>query len=194
MHLEYYNFAGRVIALALMRNIHVGIAFDRSFFLQLAGVNVSLEDIKDADPYFYSSCRKILDMDPMDVDQDVLGFTFVWEIQEYGSTKVVEFFPGGKNVIVNSRNRKEYVDLLIHHCFTKSVSEQITHFGQGFTDIVGQERIQKLCFRSLDLEDFDGMLYGSERGICLEDWKAHTVYKDYEETDPQIRWFWKVRV
>ncbi|XP_071742564.1 E3 ubiquitin-protein ligase UPL5-like isoform X2 [Rutidosis leptorrhynchoides] len=192
MHLEYYNFAGRVIALALMHSIHVGIAFDRSFYLQLAGVNVSLEDIKDAEPYLYSSCKKILDMDPIDVDQDVLGLTFVSDIQEFGSVKVDEFFPGGAHVTVNSRNRKEYVDLLIQHRFTKSVSEQINAFAKGFSNIVGEERIQKIFFKSLYLDDFDKMLYGNESDLCVEDWKAHTVYRIYEETDTQIRWFWKI--
>ncbi|KAJ9558013.1 hypothetical protein OSB04_012627 [Centaurea solstitialis] len=141
MHLEYYKFAGRVIALALMNIIQVGIAFERSFFMQLAGNSICLEDIRDADPFLYSSCHHILDLDPLKVDQDVLGLTFVWSINESGSVKDVELCPGGKNIIVNSRNRKKYVDLLIHHSFVVSVAEQITHFARGFSDIVGEERI-----------------------------------------------------
>ncbi|KAI3698194.1 hypothetical protein L6452_31306 [Arctium lappa] len=183
---------GRVIALALMNNIQVGIVFDRSFFLQLAGKNVSLEDIKDADPFLYSSCRQILDMDPLAVDQDALGLTFVWDIDELGSMKVAELCPGGKNMIVNSRNRKAYVDLLIHHCFVASVAEQISHFARGFSDIIGEEKNMKTFFNSLALEDFDRMLHGSESDISVVDWKAHTDYKGYLETDPQIYWFWKL--
>nr|GFA58815.1 E3 ubiquitin-protein ligase UPL5-like [Tanacetum cinerariifolium] len=68
LHLEYYRFAGRVIALALMHNTQVGIVFGRAFFLQLARINVSLEYIKDADPYLYSCCKQILEMDPYIVD------------------------------------------------------------------------------------------------------------------------------
>nr|GFA71774.1 E3 ubiquitin-protein ligase UPL5-like [Tanacetum cinerariifolium] len=98
MHLKYFNFAGRVIALALMRKMQVGIVFARAFFLQLAGIDVSLEDIKDADPYLYSSCKQILDMDPCVIDQDVLGLTFIWEVGELGSKKVVELLPRGKNI------------------------------------------------------------------------------------------------
>ncbi|KAJ9566356.1 hypothetical protein OSB04_002322 [Centaurea solstitialis] len=192
MHLEYFSFAGRVIALALMHKMQVGIVFDRAFFLQLAGINVSLEDIKDADPYLYSSCKQILDMDPSAVDQDALGLTFVWEIEELGSMKVMELLPDGKHITVNSRNRKEYVDLLIRHRFVTSVSQQVTHFARGFADIVTNEEIQKLCFKSLELEDLDGMLHGSESDISVDDWKAHTEYNGYKETDPQISWFWKI--
>ncbi|KAI3680452.1 hypothetical protein L6452_35223 [Arctium lappa] len=192
MHLEYFSFAGRVIALALMHKMQVGIVFDRAFFLQLAGLNVSLEDIKDADPYLYSSCKQILDMDPSAVDQDALGLTFVWEIEELGSMKVLELLPDGKHITVNSRNRKEYVDLLIRHRFVTSVSQQVRHFARGFADIVTDEEIQKLCFKSLELEDLDGMLHGSESAISVDEWKAHTEYNGYKETDPQIYWFWKI--
>ncbi|KAL8104992.1 hypothetical protein AgCh_028960 [Apium graveolens] len=69
LHLEYFTFSGRVIAMALMHKVQVEIVFDRIFFMQLEGMNVSLEDIKDADPYL---CRKILEMDPETVDHMLL--------------------------------------------------------------------------------------------------------------------------
>nr|GEX65648.1 E3 ubiquitin-protein ligase UPL5 [Tanacetum cinerariifolium] len=108
LHLEYYRFAGRVIALALMHNTQVGIVFGRAFFLQMARINVYLEDIKDADPYLYSSY------------------------------------------------------------------------------IVGNEKNMKLFLKSLELEDLDGMLYGSESEIYVDDCKAHTEYNGYKETDHEI--------
>nr|GEW51007.1 E3 ubiquitin-protein ligase UPL5 [Tanacetum cinerariifolium] len=192
LHLKYFKFAGRVIALALMHKVQVGIVFDRAFFLQLAGSGISLEDIKDADPYLYSSCKQILDMDPSVVDQDVLGLTFAREIEELGCIKVVELFADGKNIVVNSRNREEYVELLIQHSFVTSVSEQVTQFVEGFEDIVRGPKTRKLFFKSLALEDLDGMLHGSESSMSVEDWKAHTEYNGYKETDDQIDWFWKI--
>ncbi|XP_076910570.1 E3 ubiquitin-protein ligase UPL5-like [Bidens hawaiensis] len=192
MHLKYFKFAGRIIALALMHKMQVGIVFDRAFFLQLGGLDVCLEDIKDADPYLYSSCKQILNMNANAVDDDALGLTFVWEAEELGSMKVLELLPDGRNISVNSSNRKEYVDLLIKHRFVTSVSEQVTHFARGFADIVTNEEIRKLCFKSLELQDLDGMLHGSENIISVDDWKAHTEYNGYVDTDPQIQWFWKI--
>ncbi|MCL7041993.1 hypothetical protein MKW94_026890 [Papaver nudicaule] len=61
-HLNYFAFAGRVIALALMHKVQVGISFDRVFFLQLDGGLVSLEDIQEADPVMYKSCKTLLEM------------------------------------------------------------------------------------------------------------------------------------
>ncbi|XP_059663181.1 E3 ubiquitin-protein ligase UPL5 [Cornus florida] len=192
LHLEYFSFTGRVIALALMHKVQIGIVLDRVLFLQLAGQSVSLEDIRDADPCLYSGCKKILDMDAEVVDSDALGLTFVREVEELGSRKVVELCPGGKNIAVNSRNRKEYVDLLIQHHFVTSISEQVTHFSQGFGDMLCDTRLKKFFFQSLELQDLDWMLHGSEKAISVEDWKANTEYNGYKESDQQIHWFWKI--
>ncbi|XP_060212732.1 E3 ubiquitin-protein ligase UPL5 [Lycium barbarum] len=192
LHLEYFGFSGRVIALALMHKIQVGVVFDRVFFCQLSGKNISLDDIRDADPYLYSSCKQILEMDPEMVDQDTLGLTFVREVEELGSRKVIELCPNGRSTVVNSKNRERYVELLIQHRFVTSIAEQVAHFAQGFADIITTVRLQKSFFQSLDLEDLDWMLHGSETAVSVEDWKAHTDYNGYKESDPQISWFWKI--
>ncbi|GAV65218.1 ubiquitin domain-containing protein/HECT domain-containing protein [Cephalotus follicularis] len=192
MHLEYFSFSGRVIALALMHKVQLGVVFDRVFFLQLAGRHISLEDIRDADPFLYSSCKKILEMDAEFVDSDCLGLTFVREVEELGSRRVVDLCPGGKSIVVNSKNREEYVKLLIRNRFVTSISEQVSHFAQGFADILSNARLQKLFFQSLELEDLDWMLHGSEKAISVEDWMAHTDYNGFNESDPQINWFWKI--
>ncbi|KAK9267974.1 hypothetical protein L1049_010411 [Liquidambar formosana] len=164
----HFSFLGRVIALALMHKVQVGILFDRVFFLQLAGTNVSLEDIWDADPGLYNSCKQVLEMDAEFLDSDGLGLTFVREVEELGSMKVVELCPGGKSIVVNSRNREEYVNLLIRNRFVTSVSEQVSHFAQGLADILSNSRLQKVFFQSLELEDLDWMLHGSESAISVE--------------------------
>lgn len=192
LHLQYFNFSGRVIALALMHRVQVGIVFDRVFFMQLAGNRITLEDIRDADPYLYSSCKQILEMDADFIDSDALGLTFVREVEELGHRKVVELCPGGKILVVNSKNREKYVDLLIKNRFVTSISEQVSHFAKGFADILSNSSLHQFFFQSLELKDLDWMLHGSENTISVEDWKAHTEYSGYKESDRQISWFWEV--
>lgn len=194
LHLDYFSFCGRVIALALMHKVQIGIVFDRIFFLQLAGKHVSLDDVRDADPCLFNSCKKILEMDAGLLDSDVLGLTFVREVEELGSRRIVELCPGGKDIIVNSTNRQNYVDLMIQHCFVTCISEQVDRFSQGFGDILSDSKFRKLFFSSLELEDFDRMLGGSDGTICIKDWKRHTEYKGYKASDRQISWFWKVEL
>ncbi|PKU69547.1 E3 ubiquitin-protein ligase UPL5 [Dendrobium catenatum] len=192
LHLKYFSFVGRVIALALMHKIQIGITFDRAFFLQLSGKTITLEDIQDADPFLYMSCKKILSMDDEILDSDVLGLTFIREIEAHDSHRTVELCPGGMKIVVNSWNRKEYVSLLIQNCFVTSIAEQIHHFSQGFSDIFSETKLHKLFFRSLDVEDFNKLLGGSDDAINVNDWKAHTEYGGYKEKDCQISWFWKI--
>ncbi|KAG0459409.1 hypothetical protein HPP92_022537 [Vanilla planifolia] len=179
LNLKYFRFVGRVIALALRHGVQVGITFDHVFFLQLAGKSVTLEDIQDADPCLYMSCRKILEMDEETLDSDALGLTFVREIESLGTHRTVELCPGGMEIAVNSRNRKDYVSLLIKHCFTTSVADQIHHFLLGFSEMFSDKKFFKLFFRSLDLEGFNQMLGGSENAIDVIEWKAQTEYVGY---------------
>lgn len=192
LHLEYFTFAGRVIALALMHRVQVGVVLDRSFFSQLAGRDITLEDIKDADPDLYKSCKQILQMDAAFVDSDALGLTFVREVDELGSRKDAELCANGKDIVVNSQNREKYVYLLIKNRFVTSVAEQISNFTKGFADILDNTSNQGLFFGSLELEDLDLMLFGSPSPISVSEWRAHTDYNGYKENDPQIVWFWKV--
>lgn len=192
LHLEYYIFSGRMIALALMHKIQISIAFDRVFFLQLAGKNISFEDIRDADPYLYSGCKKILEMDTKMVDQDTLGLTFVCEVEELGSRKVVELCPNGKDTTVNSENRDKYVNLLVQHRFVTSIAHQVAHFAQGFADVITNQTLRESFFRILDHEDLDWMLHGRKTAVSVEDWRAHTDYNGYKKSDPQISWFWEI--
>lgn len=190
-HLTYFKFCGRVIALALMHKVQVDIVFDRIFFMQLTGQPVSWEDVQDADPDLYSSCKKILDMDADFLDSDALGLTFVTEVEELGSRKVVELCPGGRDLVVGSNNRHKYVKLLIQRRYVTSITEQVKCFAQGFSDLLVNSTHQQFL-RALEPEDMDLMLYGYDRDICVDDWKVHTEYHDYSESDNTIIWFWQV--
>ncbi|KAI3995496.1 hypothetical protein MKX01_007298 [Papaver californicum] len=177
LHLRYFHFCGRVTALSLVYKVQVGILFDRTFFLLLAGKTVSLEDVRDADPLFYSSCKKILEMDIDLLDSDAWGLTFVREVEKLGCRKIEELHPGGNSIPLNSKNREAYVNLLIQH---------------RFSEILCDTSLLEFFFQSLEHEDLDRMLHGSDRAICVEDWKAHTEYNGCKKTDSQIIWFWKI--
>ncbi|XP_051128795.1 E3 ubiquitin-protein ligase UPL5-like [Andrographis paniculata] len=192
LHLDYFEFSGRMVALALLHRVQVGIELDRVLYTQLAGRKITLEDIKDADPYLYRSCKQILEMDPTVVDQDVLGLTFIDEIEELGKRKIVQLCENGENMVVNSNNREAYVDCLIEQRFVKSIADQVKHFAQGFADVMLSGNLRQVFFQVLELQDLDWLLHGSGVDIDVDDWKAHTKYSGFTETDDQISWFWKV--
>ncbi|KAF2320242.1 hypothetical protein GH714_026341 [Hevea brasiliensis] len=61
LHLDYFEISGMVIALALMHEVRVGVAFHRVFLLQVAGKDISAEDVRDAVPSFYKAKEPLLD-------------------------------------------------------------------------------------------------------------------------------------
>ncbi|XP_062200013.1 E3 ubiquitin-protein ligase UPL5-like [Phragmites australis] len=190
LHLKYFIFVGRIIGLALMHKVQVGVVLDRTLFLHLAGRNITLEDIAVADPVKYASCKRILEMDAAEIDD--LYLTFSRGDHQLGSQRIIDLCPGGQDISVNIRNREHYIDLLIKNTFVDSISAQLTHFTQGFSDILVNPERRKEFFEFLDLEDFDQLLGGSNNTINVQDWRSHTQYNGYKEKDRQIIWFWKV--
>ena len=58
---------------------------------------------------------------------------------------------------------RKYVDLLIQHRYVKSMEVHVSRFAKGFSDIINSSRRRILFFESLELEDFNGLLCGSEK-------------------------------
>ncbi|XP_031489969.1 E3 ubiquitin-protein ligase UPL5 isoform X1 [Nymphaea colorata] len=192
MHLQYFMFCGRMIAMALMHRVQVNVVLSRSFVLNLAGKRVTLEDIKEEEREVYESCKQLLEMDAECLDSGDLALSFVVEYEDMGSRKSVELCNGGKNISVNSSNRQLFVDLLIEHRFTKRVSRQVMQFSHGFRDILNNPKNSKFFFQIAEPGILDQMLHGGDRDISVDEWKEHTDYNGYLESDCQIVWFWQV--
>ena len=69
----------------------------------------------------------------------------------------------------------------------KRVEEQFSAFLSGFEDLIPSELINVFDERELEL------LIGGIADIDVEDWKKHTDYRGYTETDEVIVNFWKVQ-
>ncbi|CAN6472005.1 unnamed protein product [Victoria cruziana] len=192
MHLQYFMFCGRMIAMALMHRIQVNVVLSRSFVLNLAGKRVTLEDIKDEEREVYRSCSQLLEMDAECLDSGDLALSFLVEYEDMGSWKSVELCDGGKNISVTSSNRQQFVDLLIEHRFSRRISRQVMHFLHGFRDILNNPKNGKFFFQIAEPGILDQMLHGGDRDISVDEWKAHTDYNGYLESDYQIVWFWQV--
>lgn len=66
------------------------------------------------------------------------------------------------------------------------MSEQFNAFLSGFEDLIPPELISVFDERELEL------LIGGIADIDVDDWKKHTDYRGYTETDEVIVNFWKV--
>lgn len=71
---------------------------------------------------------------PIDADM----FTFSYYYDNFGNKIEKEIIPGGKSIIVNEENKKEFIE---KYCLAKmrdDFSSQINKFLEGFYEIVPQ--------------------------------------------------------
>ncbi|KAF2293995.1 hypothetical protein GH714_006215 [Hevea brasiliensis] len=123
--LECFKFLGKLVALALMSEVQIGVAFAHVFLMRLAGRKISLEDVKDVDPSLHSWCKEIIDGEF--IDSEVLEFPEALLGCQW-STELS---------YVNSKSSREaYVDRLIEHRFVESISKQVSFFKRGFDSVL----------------------------------------------------------
>lgn len=175
---DFYRCFGRLIVLALIHNIQVGIALDNILFLQLAEKEITLEDIRATVPTKYKSYNEIMRSQPESFEETYYYFS--------EGSDGSEDDEGGR---VTFLNREKYVAGKIHKEFVSSIQTQTDEILKGFDDFLSIFR--KDLFGILKLEDLDCMIRGIKE-LKVEDWKKFTTYQQgYNANDPQIEWFWQ---
>ena len=67
----------------------------------------------------------------------------------------------------------------------KRIAEQFQAFKEGFQELIPQDLINVFDERELEL------LIGGIAEIDVDDWKKHTDYRGYTESDEVVQNFWK---
>ena len=130
--------------------------------------------------------------------------TFSTEDDRFGEVVTVDLKPDGQNIAVTNENKKEYVEytpppppfpivdlglmgsLVTNWRIQKRIEEQFQNFAQGFNELIPQDLINVFDERELEL------LIGGIAEMDVDDWKKHTDYRGYTESDDVVQWFWKV--
>lgn len=99
----------------------------------------------------------------------------------------------GNNLDDTYENRERYIDMRIENIYVTLVKDQVSHFVQGFEDMLSVPH--EVFFNTMKLEDLDALLRGKEQdALCIDEWKAYTEYQNFEENETLINWFWKVHI
>lgn len=181
-HLNYFKFIGRVVGLAVFHRRFLDAFFVVSFYKMILKMSVKLADMEAIDADFYRSLVWMLENDIT----DALDLTFSTEDDRFGEVVTVELKPGGEEIPVTNENKKEYVDLVTNWRIQKRIDEQFQNFAAGFNELIPQDLINVFDERELEL------LIGGIAEMDVDDWKKHTDYRGYTESDDVIQWFWKV--
>lgn len=180
-HLNYFKFIGRCVGLAIFHRRFLDAFFIGAFYKMILKKKVMLEDMEGVDADYHRNLEWALDNDIT----DVLDLTFSVEDDQFGEIVTIDLKPNGQNIEVNNDNKNEYVELVTEWRISKRVEEQFQAFVSGFYELIPQELVNVFDERELEL------LIGGIADIDVDDWKKHTDYRGYSETDEVIKWFWQ---
>ena len=181
-HLGYFKFIGRVVGLAIFHRRFLDAFFIGAFYKMILKKKVNLLDMEGVDAEFHRTLSWAMDNDVT----DVIYSTFSVEDERFGEKVTVELKPGGKDIEVTNENKREYVELITEWRIQKRVEEQFNAFVTGFHELIPADLVNVFDERELEL------LIGGIADIDVDDWKKHTDYRGYTESDPVVQHFWKV--
>eukprot|EP01012_Entosiphon_sulcatum_P054118 TRINITY_DN7464_c0_g1_i1.p1 TRINITY_DN7464_c0_g1~~TRINITY_DN7464_c0_g1_i1.p1 ORF type:complete len:3554 (-),score=564.91 TRINITY_DN7464_c0_g1_i1:189-10850(-) len=180
-HLNYFQFAGRVIAMAVYNDITLDAYFTRSLYKHLLGITPEVQDIESIDPNYYKNLQWMLSNDITGVVEE----TFSAETERFSKREIIDLIPNGRNISVTNENKEEYVRLITEFKMTTDIKKQIDHFIGGFYDIIPRKLISIFTEQELEL------LICGLADIDVDDLKANTEYVGYTASSPPVVWLWQ---
>lgn len=181
-HLNYFKFIGRVVGLAIFHRRFLDAFFIGALYKMMLSKAVALADMEGVDADFHRSLQWMLDND---ISGGILEQTFSTEDERFGVMTTEDLIPDGRNIEVTNENKKEYVDLMVKWRIEKRIAEQFQAFKDGFQELIPHELINVFDERELEL------LIGGIAEIDVDDWKKHTDYRGYTESDEVVQNFWQ---
>jgi len=169
------------VGLAIFHRRFLDAFFIGAFYKMVLKKRVNLLDMEGVDADIHRNLTWMLENDIT----DILELTFSTEDERFGETVTIDLKPNGRNIEVTNENKKEYVDLITEWRIQKRVDEQFGKFLEGFQELIPAELVNVFDERELEL------LIGGIADIDVDDWKKHTDYRGYTESDEVIQNFWK---
>lgn len=179
---DWFRFSGRVLGLALVHQYLLDAFFTRPFYKALLRLSASLSDLESLDQEFHQSLMWIKERD---ISIEPLELTFSVTEELLGRVAERELKPGGRNIMVTEKNKKEYLERVVRWRLERGVSEQTESLVRGFYEVVDPRLVSVFDARELEL-----VIAGAAE-IDLNDWRAHSEYRSgYHDGHPVVEWFW----
>uniref|UniRef100_A0A8C1D5A9 HECT-type E3 ubiquitin transferase n=2 Tax=Cyprinus carpio TaxID=7962 RepID=A0A8C1D5A9_CYPCA len=180
-HHEWFRFSGRILGLALIHQYLLDAFFTRPFYKGLLRIPCDLSDLEYLDEEFHQSLQWMKDNDI----EDMLDLTFTVNEEVFGQITERELKPGGANIPVSEKNKKEYIERMVKWRIERGVVQQTESLVRGFYEVVDARLVSVFDARELEL-----VIAGTAE-IDLADWRNNTEYRGgYHDNHIVIRWFW----
>ncbi|KAH8074283.1 ubiquitin protein ligase [Aureococcus anophagefferens] len=213
---ELYEFAGRLLAKALVERIPVAAPLSLPLYKQLVGAPLEYDDLECLDPDLCRNLDWLLHNDGVDAldldfsvatprtcpfggaDPDALGDDDddgedrdVDAVSYVLDTNVAirELCERGRDVKVTDRNKRTYVEALWRHHVLEAHKDATWHLAKGVYSVLPPDLLA--VFDAYELE----LLMCGSPTIDVADWAKHTEYAgEYRRRGDRhavIAWFWK---
>ncbi|MGH0128708.1 UNVERIFIED_CONTAM: hypothetical protein FKN15_035834 [Acipenser sinensis] len=182
-HHEWFRFSGHILGLALIHQYLLDAFFTRPFYKGLLRILCELSDLEYLDEEFHQSLQWMKDND-ININ-DMLDLTFTVNEEVFGQITERELKPGGANISVSEKNKKEYIERMVKWRIERGVVQQTESMVRGFYEVVDARLVSVFDARELEL-----VIAGTAE-IDLSDWRSNTEYRGgYHDSHIVIRWFW----
>lgn len=142
---NYFEFSGKIFALALIHNVSINVRFSTFFLKHILRIPIDFEDIKSYDENLYKSLIYLQENEANNLD-----LYFETSIKTPGGFTDVELIPNGGSIKVTNENKKEYIDTLVNYLLAKSIQQQIDAFCRGFDSLIPHNEIENITIGDLE--------------------------------------------
>ncbi|XP_032886385.1 probable E3 ubiquitin-protein ligase HERC4 [Amblyraja radiata] len=183
---DVFRLLGIICWLALYNGYVVDFHFPLALYKKLLNEQPTLDDQKELSPTVGRNLQELLNYEGDDLEEIFcMDFTIGADMAD-GSITRHELIPNGKNIPVQSHNRKLFVDKYVDYIFNTSVEKHFQAFSEGF-------RYVPLPVVDLFLPD---ELMALLQGNMLYDWpqlEENASYgSGYTRMDEAIVQFWQM--
>jgi hypothetical protein len=180
-----YELIGVIFGLAIYNNTILDVKLPLAVYKKLLGIKPDLDDMKQCDPELYHTLNYLKITNDENL-KDELDTNFTVIDDKFGEKLAIPLKENGDNIMIDNKNKDEYVDLYIDWYFNKSISEYFNSFEKGFYRVFNRNLSKILTPDELEL-----IICGTQI-LDFHELKNACQYEEYEKNSETIKYFWEI--
>jgi hypothetical protein len=186
-NLLYFRFFGRIVGLTLLYHSTLNFDLVPAYFKHIRGDMIELNDLAGIEPQLLKNIRSLDEIE--DVEDLLLSFS-VDGVGKRNKPVVYDLVDDGQNIPVDHTNKDSYQNRFMDWRLRKSVLPQLDAILEGIAEVIPISTLKTYFHNATELR----LVISGVSRIELEDWRANTVYMEYDAKDDVIVWFWEVLI
>ena len=180
-----YELIGIIFGLAIYNNTILDVKLPITVYKKLLGIKPDLEDMKQSDPELFHTLSYLRNNNDENLKEELdTNFTVIDD--KFGEKLVIPLKPNGENIMIDNKNKDEYIDLYIDWYFNKSIYEYFNSFEKGFYRVFNRNLSKILTPDELEL-----IICGTQF-LDFNELKKACLYEEYTKDSETIKYFWEV--